>query len=99
MGNADLTDGIYLWPEGLAVYVDRFQVKLPPWFMTHMIEHEFSVPEDLDLEYLGKLPVDYGKWTRWGKGQSFLEALTFPLRSTATTLLARSFDRLESLGL
>src|SRR3954468_8163844 len=35
MGCRDLTDGTWLWPEGLWVYVDRYDVKLPEEFLTY----------------------------------------------------------------
>jgi hypothetical protein len=34
-GDADLTDGIYLWPEGLAHYVQEHDVRLPDEFVRH----------------------------------------------------------------
>ena len=36
MGNADLTDGTYDWPEGLAHYVEVHSVRLPSHFMAHI---------------------------------------------------------------
>lgn len=35
-GHADLTDGTYLWPEGLAHYVREHQVQLPRRFTDHI---------------------------------------------------------------
>lgn len=35
-GNLDLTDGIYIWPEGLAHYVFDHHVRLPPEFVEHV---------------------------------------------------------------
>jgi hypothetical protein len=31
-GSRDLTDGAFVWPEGLAHYVEVHGVRLPPWF-------------------------------------------------------------------
>jgi len=35
-GHADLSDGTYLWPEGLAHYVREHQVQLPGQFTAHI---------------------------------------------------------------
>lgn len=37
MGSADLTDGAYIWPEGLAHYVRVHDVVLPKEFMEHVL--------------------------------------------------------------
>ena len=34
-GSADLTDGVYIWPEGLSHYVEAHSVKLPAEFIEH----------------------------------------------------------------
>lgn len=36
MGRTDLTDGTYVWPEGLAHYVERHDVRLPEAFVAHV---------------------------------------------------------------
>lgn len=36
MGTADLTDGTYCWPEGLAHYLERHQVRLPAEIVGHV---------------------------------------------------------------
>ena len=35
-GSTDLTDGVYLWPEGLAHYLECHDVRLPDEFIDHM---------------------------------------------------------------
>ncbi len=35
MGTADLSDGVYLWPEGLSHYVRVHKVRLPEAFARH----------------------------------------------------------------
>lgn len=37
-GSAELSDGRFLWPEGLAHYVERHGVRLPREFVTHALE-------------------------------------------------------------
>jgi len=36
IGNACLTDGVYIWPEGLVHYVETHKVWLPEIFITHV---------------------------------------------------------------
>lgn len=40
VGNLELTDGEYVWPEGLAHYVTEHQVRLPAEFIAHVHEME-----------------------------------------------------------
>lgn len=45
MGHRDLTDGVYVWPEGLAHYVKAHAVRLPDDFLAHVrtqLEHEHA---------------------------------------------------------
>jgi len=34
-GSRDLTDGVYVWPEGLAHYLESHHVRLPDVFVVH----------------------------------------------------------------
>ena len=38
MGSRDLTDGVYVWPEGLPHYLEKHQVKPPEEFLAHVRE-------------------------------------------------------------
>lgn len=35
-GSLELTDGVYVWPEGLAHYIESHQVRLPSEFVEHV---------------------------------------------------------------
>lgn len=48
-GARDLTDGVYLWPEGLAHYVLEHAVRLPTEFLTH-IAHRLEQLEGLERD-------------------------------------------------
>jgi hypothetical protein len=37
MGSCDLTDGVWIWPEGLAHYVEAHEVWLPDSFVEHAL--------------------------------------------------------------
>ena len=39
-GNLDLTDGVYIWPEGLAHYVLDHHVRLPREFIEHVRDRD-----------------------------------------------------------
>lgn len=52
-GNLELTDGVYLWPEGLAHYVAEHSVRLPQEF----VEHTYRMEESLQ-----RAEVDEGWW-------------------------------------
>lgn len=43
MGTADLTDGTYCWPEGLAHYLEQHGVRLPDAFVDH-VDRQASFP-------------------------------------------------------
>lgn len=48
-GNLDLTDGRYLWPEGLAHYVRDHHVRLPRDFVEH-VQAQNALSEDVVVD-------------------------------------------------
>jgi hypothetical protein len=51
-GSAELTDGVYLWPEGLGHYVDAHAVRLPREVIAHIRQQTISVDSDaVDREW------------------------------------------------
>lgn len=65
MGNAELTDGVYVWPEGLPIYVEKFGVKLPNEFIAHAEKSNFCIPSNLDVTDLENRAVDIQFWKNW----------------------------------
>lgn len=61
LGSQDLTDGVWVWPEGLAHYVARHGVRLPDEFVGHAGRHAFRVP---CVPASLQSPWDYN-WTFW----------------------------------
>lgn len=61
MGNAELTDGTWIWPEGLAVYVARYSVRLPAEF----IAHAERAPHHTQTVPVQELVVDSDFWRSW----------------------------------
>lgn len=52
-GSKECTDGAYLWPEGLAHYIEAHEVRLPESFVRHAIAR---------LDALEAASVDYEWW-------------------------------------
>jgi len=48
-GSAELTDGMYLWPEGLAHYVRDHSVRLPADVLAHIKRRQHEL-ESLDVD-------------------------------------------------
>jgi hypothetical protein len=51
-GSSEQSDGVWLWPEGLAHYVDCHDVRLPGEFVLHMRDREYNpspVEEPIDF--------------------------------------------------
>ena len=75
MGVSDRFDGVWIWPEGLAHYVERHSVRLPEEFVDHMRFRSWVVPdarvlwevgvEDEELE-----DEDHTFWIAWGKRET-----------------------------
>src|SRR5262249_11605754 len=68
IGRAELTDGVWLWPEALSIYVERYLVKLPDDLVRHMRANQFRVPRrHLNPFLLEDAPLDFDYWTRWSR--------------------------------
>ncbi|TCJ30784.1 hypothetical protein [Nocardioides jejuensis] len=59
-GSAELTDGAYLWPEGLAHYVERHRVRLPGEFERHVLQRW----ETLEAAAVASRQVAPSDWLR-----------------------------------
>jgi len=55
LGDKDLTDGVFVWPEGLDHYLTNHAVRLPDWFVDHV--------RDCEIRYADATFTD----TRWKK--------------------------------
>ena len=63
MGSGELTDGYWFWPEGLAVYVERFDVILPAEFLAYMSDKDYF-PGKFTLNEDDVIP-EWGFWAGW----------------------------------
>jgi hypothetical protein len=65
MGAWDLSDGKWVWPEGLWIYVDRYNVKLPEEFVSDMRASSYRLPLNLDSLKGKKLVFNSEFWLEW----------------------------------
>jgi hypothetical protein len=64
MGCAELTDGEWVWPEGLPHYIEAHAVRLPDEFVATMVSRDWRIPAELgpfDIDL-----VDESFWVAWG---------------------------------
>ena len=94
MGSRDLTDGIWVWPEGLAHYVDIHSVGLPEEFTKHALSvPDATMPEESQ-------PYDDGYWIRWcaaRRVQAIRGGLLEALAETDAEELIPKAQRIEAL--
>lgn len=57
-GSMDLSDGTYLFPEGLVHYLEEHQVRLPNEFIEHVKNYKSITEEDFPQDY----KLDYAWW-------------------------------------
>jgi hypothetical protein len=69
LGTTDLTDGVFVWPEGLAHYVREHEVGLPPAFLDHARSQGLVVGdadgvdgEDARVSHDLTLWLEYARW-------------------------------------
>jgi hypothetical protein len=74
MGDSDLTDGIWVWPEGLEHYVRHHHVRLPGQFIHTMRDFGWRVRDANTLPRLMLQPegssisqVTYDFWINWAR--------------------------------
>jgi hypothetical protein len=86
MGHRDLSDGVYLWPEGLAHYVEVHAVTLPP----HFVQHALADRAILDVEWTRREGlVDDTAWLAWARHASLdLTGWETPARALREHLVA-----------
>jgi len=65
MGSCERTDGVWLWPEGLSIYLSRYNVRLPPAFREHARAKRYACPQGLDAGTLEYTEVSLAEWVEW----------------------------------
>jgi hypothetical protein len=66
LGSAELTDGEWVWPHGLAHYVERHAVILPEDFVTSASGRGWRVPPKDQIPERRETKVDHSFWLDWG---------------------------------
>lgn len=64
MGSADLSDGYWIWPEGLWVYVNYYDVMLPEDFIVYMQKCDY-IPGSLCFEDIRNSNKSFDYWIKW----------------------------------
>ena len=85
-GSAEFTDGVYLWPEGLAHYVREHSVKPPEEVINH-IRRRYDEAESLDPA--GDWSTEYEDRVFWPEGAE--------LPADALAYFERHPDEIETL--
>ena len=62
MGSRDLTDGDWVWPEGLSHYVEFHDVMLPEHFIAHCRSRDWHIAE---LPGIRRSKPDDSIWREW----------------------------------
>ncbi len=68
MGSRDLTDGTFVWPDGLVHYVERHGVRLPGHFVAHALARNGTIAPFRPPKAAFGL-YDAGPWQRWSREQ------------------------------
>jgi hypothetical protein len=67
-GSTEHSDGVWVWPEGLAHYVQCHDVRLPEDFLAHLRSRDFRLPGKGDGEGIAA-HVSSARWRRWCAAQ------------------------------
>ncbi|MGC4118711.1 MAG: DUF4339 domain-containing protein [Myxococcales bacterium] len=71
MGSADLSDGVFVWPEGLSHYVTVHRLRLPEWFLERVGSTTVAPQVQEALRGLPSvlLRYDFTEWRAWASEQ------------------------------
>ena len=69
MGYRDLTDGVWVWPEGLSHYIAYHDVILPPAFIDSASDNEWKIGE-VKHDYNPRTDYDYKFWLTYCKNNT-----------------------------
>jgi hypothetical protein len=102
MGRRDLTDGVFVWPDGLVHYVDRHEVRLPERFLAHVLSRGAKIaPFVMPEPAFGRF--DTGPWLAWARARRAcldLDGWEIPTRDAARRIGAELAGvRFEAIAL
>ena len=67
-GSTELTDGVWVWPQGLAHYVEAHDILLPEDFIDHVYSNNGNVPK-MDIDSKDYVVSD-DFWLEWAEEQA-----------------------------
>lgn len=94
MGSWDLTDGLWVWPEGLAHYVDVHSISLPEEFVSHVLSGPTRTKPEESRDY------DFDYWVRWcaaRRSPAIIAGLRAALATTQVQVSLRKAERANVL--
>jgi len=102
MGSRDLTDGTWVWPQGLAHYVDKHAIVLPEPFVRHALSSPLVVQgaAEWDALHSDPLPVSDALWIEWvsiRRNPKVIECLREAQARTTGIWTARRIERIAEL--
>ena len=95
MGSWDLTDGTWVWPQGLSHYVEVHGVVLPEEFVSHVLSGPVPMKPDPPHTY------DFDYWTSWSSARrtpafaDSLRAAALAAREQLTALFVEKVSAME----
>jgi hypothetical protein len=69
MGTSDLTDGHWIWPEGLYIYIDKYNVELPAEFLAHVKKNDYKIQENVYFTAFDGMIGSSKFWDAWCKNK------------------------------
>ncbi len=94
-GSAEFTDGVYLWPEGLAHYVREHSVKLPDEVLAH-VRRRYDEVETLDVDR--DWSTEYPDRVFWPEGfADHMRARAAELPDEVAAQIRSNADEVETL--
>ncbi|MEO6595420.1 MAG: hypothetical protein ABIP94_11770 [Planctomycetota bacterium] len=90
LGHRDLTDGTFVWPDGLSHYINRHEVRLPPRFVAHVLSRNAVIAPFEPPEPCFGL-FDKAPWLAWARAEGAcldLAGWEVPTRDAARRITA-----------
>ena len=70
LGCSEMTDGVWIWPDGLAHYVEVHGVPLPEEVIETMRANSWVPPVELPASADRRWETDSSFWEEWGRSRS-----------------------------
>jgi hypothetical protein len=94
-GSAELTDGAYLWPEGLAHYIREHSVKLPNEVLAH-VRRRYDEVDSLDVDRDWSAEYTDGVLL-WPEGFADIREHSAELPDEVVAHIRSNYDEVETL--